>query len=109
MSLLTSGALGLVAASGVGDLRWAAQYSAVAWLLSQAAVAAALQLSWKASGLAEAWLFETLVLAAVSAPRNLRWTVLSLAEEMKLLAQPHSQMGLHLAMMEQACWLLAGM
>ena len=40
----TSGVLGPVAASGVGDWRWAAQYSAAAWLLSQAAVTVALQL-----------------------------------------------------------------
>ena len=99
----TSGALGLVAASGAGDLRWAAQYSAVAWLLLQAAVTVALQSSWKASCLAEAWLFEGWVLAAVSVPENSRWAALCLAEELKLLVQRHSQMGLHLAVMEQAC------
>ena len=107
--MLTSGALGLVAASGVGDLWWAAQYSAAAWLPSQAAATGALQLSWEAPGLAEAWLFEGLVLAAVSVPRQWRWAVLCLTEEQKLLVQPHSQMRLHLAVLEQACWLLAGM
>ena len=63
--------------------------------------------------MAEAWLLD-LVLAAVSAPSYLRssclrWAARCLAEELKLLVQPHSQMGLHLTVMEQACWFLAGM
>lgn len=105
----TSGALGLVAASGAGDLRWAAQYSAVAWLWVQAAATVALQLRWKAPCLAEVWLFEGLVQAAVSAQGGSRWAALYLAEELKSLAQPRSQVGLQLAVMKQACWLLAGM